>query len=193
MDNSKILLIDNYDSFTFNLVNVLRKVTKQFEVRKNDEIDLGEIDHFDKIMFSPGPDIPHQNDMMWQILDLYKSTKSILGICLGFQSIGLYFGAKLFNLKTVYHGQTREIDILDKNDYLFKDIPAPFTGGLYHSWGLLEDDFPEGLIITAKSNENRIMALRHKVYDIRGVQFHPESIMTQEGERMIGNWVRGEI
>lgn len=190
MEKSKILIVDNYDSFTYNLVNILRKGTKpNFVVQRNDAFDLDYVKDFDKILFSPGPDVPKKGDMMWQILDKYKTTKSILGICLGFQSIGMYFGAKLFNLQNVYHGQTRHIEILDRSDFLFEKINSPFQGGLYHSWGLSWANFPNELAVTAKSSENRIMAIRHKDLDIRGLQFHPESIMTPHGELMIWNWI----
>lgn len=191
MNNYGILVIDNHDSFTWNLVNILRKVTKQnFEVRKNDACTPESVEKFSKIIFSPGPDVPHHSDLMWQVIDHYKTKKSILGICLGFQAIGMYFGAKLFNLEHVYHGQTRKINILDRSEKLFRGITSPFTGGLYHSWGIMDEDFPRELIITARSEENRIMALRHKTFDIRGVQFHPESIMTTYGEQMIHNWLK---
>ena len=190
MQQAKILIVDNYDSFTYNLVNVLRKGKQHnFVVKQNDAFDLKFVADFDKIIFSPGPDVPGRDDMMWKILEKYKSSKSILGVCLGFQSIGLYFGAKLFNLQKVYHGQKREIEIIDPSEPLFQNIKSPFTGGLYHSWGISWDDFPKELIVTAQSNENRIMAIRHRSYDVRGVQFHPESIMTPEGEKMILNWV----
>ena len=157
-------------------------------VKRNDAFDLDFVAGFDKILFSPGPDVPRRDDMMWKILEKYKSSKSILGVCLGFQSIGMYFGAKLFNLQKVYHGQQCKIDILDADETLFQNIKSPFTGGLYHSWGISWDGFPDKLIVTAKSRENRIMALRHRTYNVRGVQFHPESIMTPEGEKMISNW-----
>ena len=191
MDHSGILVIDNQDSFTWNLVNILRKVTKQnFEVWKNNAISPESIERFEKIIFSPGPDVPRHNDLMWQVIHRHKTKKSILGICLGFQAIGMYFGAELFKLESVYHGQTRKITITDPDEKLFDGITSPFTGGLYHSWGIRDQDFPEELFITARSEENRIMALRHKTFDIRGVQFHPESIMTPDGEQMIRNWLK---
>lgn len=168
----------------------MRKGTKPaFVVKRNDDFDLNDVSGFDKIIFSPGPDVPKEGDPMWQILENYKAFKSILGICLGFQSIGMYFGARLYNLQKVYHGQQRKIEILDQTEPLFKNISSPFTGGLYHSWGIAYDGFPDELLVTAKSDENRIMAIRHKTLDIRGVQFHPESIMTPEGEKMIENWI----
>ncbi len=168
----------------------MRKCTKHsFEVRRNDNIDIKYVDDFDKILFSPGPDIPKENGIMWQIIQEFKHTKSILGICLGFQAIGKYFGASLFNLKKVYHGQARQIKIMDTTEKLFQGIESPFTGGLYHSWGISDVLFPSQLIITAQSEEGRIMALRHQSFDIRGVQFHPESIMTPRGEKIIRNWL----
>ena len=186
----KILLVDNYDSFTFNLVNILRKVKQVgLEVVRNDEIKLEDVSSFDKIIFSPGPDIPHQGDIMWQIIDSYKSEKSVLGICLGMQAIGLYFGAKLTNLQKVFHGVTRQIQVIDQGEPLFKNIESPFTGGLYHSWIVDEDNFPQELKITSKSEYGIIMSLRHKNHDISGVQFHPESVMTLVGEKMVFNWL----
>ncbi|MCF8365178.1 MAG: aminodeoxychorismate/anthranilate synthase component II [Bacteroidales bacterium] len=193
MKTPKVLIVDNYDSFTWNLVNIVRKGKHpNYVVKRNDAFDLSFVDGFDKILFSPGPDVPHHGDMMWQILDIYQTTKSILGICLGFQAIGMYFGARLFNLQKVYHGQTRQVEILDQEETLFSGIDNPFTGGLYHSWGIHWDGFPEELIVTARSEENRIMALRHRSCDIRGLQFHPESIMTPRGEQMINNWLNSQ-
>jgi anthranilate synthase component 2 len=186
----KVLLVDNYDSFTFNLVNILRKVKQVgFEVLRNDEIKLADVAGFGKIIFSPGPDIPHQGDIMWQIIDRYKNEKSILGVCLGMQAIGLYFGAKLTNLQKVFHGVTRQIEILDHDEPLFKNIVSPFIGGLYHSWIVDESGFPPDLKITSKSEYGIIMSVRHKEFDISGVQFHPESVMTKVGESMINNWL----
>ena len=188
----KVLLVDNFDSFTFNLVNILRK-NKQvcLDVVRIDKIKLEEVNKFDKIIFSPGPDIPHLGDVMWQIINRYKSEKSILGVCLGMQAIGLYFGAKLTNLRKVYHGVTRQIEILDSSEPLFKNIKSPFTGGLYHSWIVDEEGFPIELKVTSNSEYGIIMSLRHYKFDVSGVQFHPESVMTPVGEGMIENWLRG--
>jgi len=185
-----VLIIDNYDSFTYNLVNILRKGSKpEFVLAKNDMLDLRVVAGFDKILFSPGPDIPRKGDIMWQVLDRYNDSKNILGVCLGFQAIGLYFGARLFNLPRVVHGQSRSIEILDSNTQFFKNIPSPFKGGLYHSWGISREAFPESLTVTAQSPDGQIMALQHKKYKISGVQFHPESMMTPAGEQMIENWL----
>jgi len=186
----KVLLVDNHDSFTWNLVDIIRKNKQvRLEVVQNDKIKLSDVAGFDKILFSPGPDIPRQNDMMWQILDQYKSEKSLLGVCLGMQAIGLYFGAQLSNLQKVFHGVTRKIEIFDPNEPLFQNIESPFIGGLYHSWIVDEKGFPGELKITSKSEYGIIMSLRHQNFDISGVQFHPESVMTKVGERMIWNWL----
>lgn len=188
----KILVVDNYDSFTWNLVNILRKSKQHsFDVWLSDKIDLANVQNFDKIIFSPGPDVPKQGDIMWQILEHYKNKKSILGICLGFQAIALYFRGSLTNLKNVVHGQSREITFSKPVDPLFSGISAGATVGLYHSWTVSKNNFPESLKITALSVDGLIMATAHKTFDIRGVQFHPESIMTPFGEKMIGNWLSG--
>jgi anthranilate synthase component 2 len=171
-------------------VNILRK-NKQVghDVVHNDKIKLEEVNKYDKILFSPGPDIPHKGDFMWQIIHRYKSEKSILGVCLGMQAISIYFGAKLLNLKKAYHGRTRQIEILDGDEVLFKNIKSPFTGGLYHSWIIDENGFPDELLVTSKSIDGMIMSVRHKKFDVSGVQFHPESVMTVVGEEMIKNWL----
>ncbi len=186
----KILVVDNYDSFTWNLVNILRKNKHHsFDVMFSDKIDPEKVRNYDKIIFSPGPDIPKPGDIMSQVLDFYKSTKSILGICLGLQAIGIYFGGSLANLDKVVHGRSKKIIILDPDEQLFSGISSPCTVGLYHSWIVSREDFPESLRITAQSEEGRIMALAHNTFDVRGTQFHPESIMTPFGEKMISNWL----
>lgn len=185
----KILVVDNYDSFTWNLVNILRKNKQHsFDVMFSDKIDPANVKIYDKIIFSPGPDIPKPGDIMSQILDFYKSSKSILGICLGLQAIGIYFGGSLTNLDKVVHGRSKKIALLDPDEQLFSGISSPCTVGLYHSWMVSLEDFPDCLCITAES-EGRIMALAHKTFDVRGTQFHPESIMTPFGEKMINNWL----
>jgi anthranilate synthase component 2 len=191
MIKPRVLIIDNYDSFTYNLVNILRKGTKhEFVLIKNDALDLREVASFDKIIFSPGPDVPRKDDTMWQILHKHKADKDILGICLGFQAIGLYFGARLFNLQRVVHGQSHSIEVLENKLGLFNNIHSPFKGGLYHSWGISRESFPDSLTITAQSSGGQIMAIQHKKFKISGLQFHPESIMTPAGEQMIENWLR---
>jgi len=187
----KILVVDNYDSFTYNLVNILRKSKHlSFEVQKSDEVRLEKVGLFDKILFSPGPDVPHHNDIMAQIIRDYQAKKSIFGVCLGFQAIGIFYGAKLQNLNTVFHGKMINVEVAAPDEPLFKGISSPFSAGLYHSWGISDDHFPNELKVTARSTDGRIMAIAHRNFDVRGVQFHPESVMTPEGEKMIGNWVK---
>jgi len=186
----KVLVVDNYDSFTFNLVNILRKSKHlSYEVIKSGEIKMEAVAGFDKILFSPGPDVPKENDTMWQILQKYGNCKSILGVCLGFQAIGIFYGARLINLQDVFHGKKIQVEIVEPNERIFQGIKSPFEAGLYHSWGLSDEGFPVDLKVTARSLDGRIMALSHRNYDIRGVQFHPESVMTTEGEKMIHNWL----
>ncbi len=186
----QILVVDNYDSFTYNLVNILRKIKHlSFDVIKSGEVAIDEVERYDKILFSPGPDVPKHGDMMWQLIHRYQHTKSILGICLGFQAIGSYYGAGLVNLRSVYHGRQIAVTPVNGSDPIFAGLDDRFSAGLYHSWGLSNDGFPDALQITALSDEGRIMALRHRKFDISGVQFHPESVMTPSGEAMIRNWV----
>jgi anthranilate synthase component II len=190
MPPKKILVVDNYDSFTYNLVNILRKSKQHtFEVQYSDKIDIAAAAAFDLFLFSPGPDIPHFDSAMNGLLRTYGPTKSFLGICLGFQAIAQYFGAKLANMPHVFHGQECRVAILDRQEYLFSGIQNNFRAGLYHSWAVLEDGFPDDLIKTALSSDGILMGLRHRVFDIHGVQFHPESIMTPQGEQMIFNWL----
>lgn len=194
MPPKKILVVDNYDSFTFNLVNILRKSKQHaFEVQYADKIDVAAAGRFDRILFSPGPDIPRHENVMHKLLQAYGETKSFLGICLGFQAIAQYFGAKLKNMPQVFHGQECRVSILDRQEYLFSGITDNFKAGLYHSWAVLEDDFPDDLIKTAKSSDGVLMGLRHKSFDVHGVQFHPESIMTPQGEKMIANWLAPKL
>ncbi len=186
----KVLVLDNYDSFTFNLVNILRKSKHlSYEVIKSGEIKMEDVAGFDKILFSPGPDVPKVNDAMWRILENYGKSKNILGVCLGFQAIGMFYGAKLVNLQEVFHGIKIQVEITSAEEKLFANISSPFSAGLYHSWGLSDEGFPVDLKVTARSLDSRIMALSHRNFAIRGVQFHPESVMTPEGETIINNWL----
>lgn len=186
----KIFIVDNYDSFTFNLVHILEQYASLVEVKRNDEINLDQIKQFDKIVFSPGPGIPSDVKIMHQILDFYKESKPILGVCLGHQSIAEYFGAKLLNMIEVNHGREFDTEIVHE-DYLLKDTPNIFKSGRYHSWMVDPKNFPEDLIVTSiDSNNKHIMSLKHKYFDVRGVQFHPESIMTKYGATMLKNWVK---
>lgn len=185
-----ILVFDNYDSFTFNLVHYLEKVKNvKVDVFRNDKILLEEIDRYDKILLSPGPGIPSEAGILMEVIKKYSSIKSILGVCLGQQAIGEVFGGRLKNLESVYHGVATEMEVV-KEDVLFKGIPKKFMAGRYHSWVIDERSFPDELEITVKDENGYVMGLRHKKYDVRGVQFHPESILTEHGLRMIENWVQ---
>ena len=185
----KILVFDNYDSFTYNLVHVLRKIgCTDIDVVRNDRITLEEVDAYDKIILSPGPGIPSEAGILLPLIRKYAPTKSILGVCLGEQAIGEAFGAKLVNLTEVYHGVSTRIRIV-ADDPLFKGLSPETEAGRYHSWIVSPEGLPEQLRITAVDAEGQIMALAHKTYDVRGVQFHPESVLTPEGEKMIANWI----
>lgn len=170
----KILLLDNYDSFTYNLLHIVKELGAQVEVRRNDQITLDEVERFDKILLSPGPGIPEEAGILLPLIRRYAPTKSILGVCLGEQAIGEAFGAKLVNLTEVYHGISSDIQIV-ANDPLFEGLPRRFQAGRYHSWVVSREQFPDCLEVTAVDTEkNYIMALRHRTYDVRGIQFHPE-------------------
>ena len=190
----KILVFDNYDSFTYNLVHLLEKIIHdKVTVVRNDEVALEDIAQYDKIILSPGPGIPKEAGLLLPLIKQYAATKSILGVCLGHQAIGEAFGATLTNLTTVYHGVALPIKIdqnrrITSND-LFTDLPATLEVGRYHSWVVNKDGLPEELEIIAEDDNGYIMALQHKVYDVKGVQFHPESVLTPEGEKIIRNWV----
>ena len=185
----KILVFDNYDSFTYNLVHIIEKVCDyKVEVHRNDKISLQEIDEFDRIVISPGPGIPSEAGILLDVIKKYSPLKSILGICLGHQAIAEAFGGSILNLKNVFHGVSTPIQIILK-DSLFKNIPAKINVGRYHSWVVDRNNFPDTLEITAVDEENNIMALRHKKFDVRALQFHPESILTEFGENIISNWI----
>ena len=186
----KTLLFDNYDSFTYNLHHLLRELGARVEVRRNDQISLDEVDGYDQIVLSPGPGIPEEAGLLLPLIHRFAPTKRILGVCLGEQAIGEAFGAKLINLKEVYHGVSSRIQVVSKDEILFKDLPESFEAGRYHSWVVDEKDFPECLEITARDAEKGlIMAIRHRQYDVRGIQFHPESVLTPNGRNMIQNWL----
>jgi len=190
----KILVFDNYDSFTYNLVHLLEKIIHdKVTVVRNDEIALEEVDKYDKIILSPGPGIPKEAGLLISLIKEYAATKSILGVCLGHQAIGEAFGGTLVNLTTVYHGVALPV-IVDENrritaNDLFVDLPTNMLVGRYHSWVIDKVGFPEELEVVAEDNNGYIMALQHKQYDIKGVQFHPESVLTPDGEKMVRNWV----
>jgi len=187
----KILMIDNYDSFTYNLVHIVKKLGYEIDVFRNDKISLEEVGAYRKIMLSPGPGIPSEAGILQEVVRKYAASKSILGVCLGHQCIGEVFGGKLTNLDHVFHGLATPISLVNSKDpILFSELPDTFSVGRYHSWVVDKQDFPEALEITAVDESGKIMALRHKTLDVRGVQFHPESIMTEVGEKIIENWLK---
>lgn len=187
----KILVFDNYDSFTYNLVHLVEKILHQkVDVYRNDQIALDEIDKYDKIILSPGPGLPGEAGLLIPLIKRYAPSKSILGVCLGHQAIAEAFGGKLVNLSTVYHGVASPVSLYsEKEPVLFAGLPDIIEAGRYHSWAVKEDGFPDQLLVTARDDDRQIMALRHKEYDVRGVQFHPESILTPEGESILRNWL----
>ena len=185
----RILVFDNYDSFTYNLVHLVKQLGYMIvEVYRNDKISIESVDQYDKILLSPGPGIPSESGILLDLIKVYAPTKSILGVCLGLQAIGEAFGGKLVNLSNVYHGVALETEIVE-NDVLFQSLPKKIQVGRYHSWALSRDNFPDCLTITAIDEKGTIMALSHKKYDVRAVQFHPESVLTPCGETIIKNWL----
>lgn len=190
----KILIFDNYDSFTYNLVHVVEKIIHdKVDVYRNDKIPLEKVKEYDKIILSPGPGIPIESGLLLPLIKEYAASKSILGVCLGQQAIAEAFGGSLINLSTVYHGVATNITIKpgrtkSEND-IFKSLPSEVEVGRYHSWIVSNENFPEELEITAEDKNGYIMALRHKTYDVQGVQFHPESVLTPMGEQMMRNWL----
>jgi len=186
-----ILIIDNYDSFTYNLVHLVNELGLQCEVWRNDKFALEDVDAFDKIILSPGPGIPSEAGLLLDVIEKYAPTKSIFGVCLGQQAIAEVFGGSLYNLSQPMHGIATPIKVTDKSEQLFKNLPESFKVGRYHSW-VVSNNLPETLHVTAIDEaDNSIMALSHKEYDVRGVQFHPESILTEYGKEMMGNWLNG--
>ena len=186
----KIIIIDNYDSFTYNLVHAIRKISGEpVRVVRNDEVIMEEVEEFDKIVLSPGPGLPSESGMLIPVIREFAPRKSILGVCLGHQAIGEVFGGKLVNMNKVLHGIATPVNIVSRSTSLFDGIPDQFDAGRYHSWIVDNDGFPDCLEITSVDNENRIMSLRHKEFKVEGVQFHPESVLTPMGEKLIENWL----
>ena len=186
----RILVFDNYDSFTYNLVHLVEKIIHQkVEVFRNDEIPLEKVKDYDKIILSPGPGIPVEAGLLLPLIKEYASSKSILGVCLGHQAIGETFGGSLVNLSTVYHGVATNCQLDNGKSPLFKGLPKEIEVGRYHSWVVDDKGFPNELEITARDDNNYIMALQHKKYDVQGVQFHPESVLTPMGEAIMKNWL----
>ena len=187
----KILVFDNYDSFTYNLVHLVEKILPvKVDVYRNDQIPLEKIKEYDKIILSPGPGVPSEAGLLLPLIKEYASSKSILGVCLGHQAIGEAFGGVLVNLSKVYHGVATSCKITNGSSELFNGLPAEIEIGRYHSWIISKEDFPDDLEITAEDESGYIMALQHKKYDVQGVQFHPESVLTPQGEAILKNWLK---
>lgn len=185
----KIVIIDNYDSFTYNLSHLLKELGAEVDVVRNDKFELKDLEQYDKIVLSPGPGIPSEAGLLLDVIRTYAGRKPILGVCLGHQAIGEVFGASLENLKEVYHGVQTEGTQLG-NDYIFEGLPERVMMGRYHSWVVAKDFVPECLEVTAMSDDGEIMAMRHRQYDIHGIQFHPESVLTPEGKTIVGNFLK---
>lgn len=186
----KVLIYDNYDSFTYNLVHMVGYILQQkVDVYRNDKLPMEEVKQYDKIILSPGPGIPSEAGQLLELLTAYRSSKSILGVCLGHQAIGESFGARLTNLSNVYHGVSTPIEIVEST-FLFAGLPSKINVGRYHSWVVDDEGFPADLNVTARDESGMIMALQHKTYDLTGVQFHPESVLTPDGEKMMRNWLK---
>lgn len=185
----KIVIIDNYDSFTYNLSHLLKELGAEVDVVRNDKFELKDLEQYDKIVLSPGPGIPSEAGLLLDVIRTYAGRKPILGVCLGHQAIGEVFGASLENLKEVYHGVQTEGTQLG-NDYIFDGLPERVMMGRYHSWVVAKDSVPECLEVTAMSDDGEIMAMRHRQYDIHGIQFHPESVLTPEGKIIVGNFLK---
>ena len=185
----KILVLDNYDSFTYNLVYILRELHDQVEVVRNDKIRLEEVSAYDKILLSPGPGIPSEAGIMQELVRAYAPQKSILGICLGHQGIGEVFGGRLENMSEVLHGISDTAFVTDPTERIFHTLPERIQVGRYHSWTVVPDNLPDCLRITATDEQGRVMALSHTQYDVKGLQFHPESVLTEHGKTMLSNWL----
>ena len=185
----KTVIIDNYDSFTYNLAHLVKELGAEVSVVRNDQFRLSELKPFDKIILSPGPGIPTEAGLLMDVIDAYAPVKPILGVCLGHQAIGEYFGGKLTNLSQVFHGIASTISITAP-DYIYKELPAQVQVGRYHSWVVDNEGLPDCLEVTSVSEEGQIMSLRHKQYDVRGIQYHPEGVLTPEGRKIIANWLK---
>ena len=183
----KVFVIDNYDSFTYNLVHYLEELDCEVTVKLNDQFALDELENYPLILLSPGPGIPEESGLLKAAIERYAPTKKILGICLGQQAIGEVFGGQLINLDKVYHGIATPVNVVEE-DVLFKDLPKQFDIGRYHSW-VVALPLPEVLEITSVDEEGQVMSLRHKEYDVRAVQYHPESILTPQGKKILENWI----
>ena len=183
----KVLMIDNYDSFTYNLVHYLEELGCEVVVKRNDKLTLEEVKEFQKIILSPGPGIPDEAGLLKEIIAAYGPTRSIFGVCLGLQAIGEVYGGRLINLPEVYHGVATEVEIT-REDPIFSGLPEKIPVGRYHSW-VVDPELPEDLIGTSYDENGQLMSLRHKTYDVRAVQFHPESVLTPDGKHILKNWI----
>ncbi len=186
----RIFVIDNYDSFTFNLVHYLEKYCDEVRVVRNDDFSIEDINEYDKILISPGPGLPSEVSVLKTVLDRFAGEKPILGVCLGMQAIAEYYGGSIYNLDNIVHGIPSDTFIKDEKDEFYRGVPSSFFSGRYHSWAVSSINFPSDLIITSIDKKGVLMGLRHKKYNIRAVQFHPESVMTEYGEKMIENWIK---
>ena len=184
----KVVIIDNYDSFTYNLSHLIKSLGAEVTVVRNDQFELQDLESFNKIVLSPGPGIPSEAGLLLDVIRTYAGKKPILGVCLGHQAIGEVFGGKLVNLSDVFHGVATPCHIV-ADDPIFSGLERDITIGRYHSWVVSNEDLPECLEVTAVSDEGQVMALRHKSLNIRGIQFHPESVLTPDGKKMIQNWL----
>ncbi len=185
----KVVVIDNYDSFTYNLVHAFRQITgDSVDVFRNDRLNMADLDRYSHIVLSPGPGIPDEAGSLKGLIRTFAPVKRILGVCLGHQAIAEVFGGRLTNISKVFHGVSTRIKVLDREDYLYRNIPEEFEGGRYHSWIVSTKDLPSCLKITARAEDGEIMGISHTEYDVRGVQFHPESVLTRHGEEILSNW-----
>jgi len=189
INKKTVLVIDNYDSFTYNLVHLINEVGFEAEVWRNDKFELADVEKYDKILLSPGPGIPEEAGLLLDVIKTYAPTKSIFGVCLGQQAIAEAFGGTLYNLGRPMHGIATPVTVVDGDEPLFWECPQTINVGRYHSWVVSKDNFPSCLKITARDHKNEIMALRHETLDVRGVQFHPESVLTEFGKQMMENWL----
>jgi anthranilate synthase component 2 len=187
----KILVFDNYDSFTYNLVHLVEKITgEKVDVFRNDQIALEAVAAYDKIILSPGPGIPQEAGLLLPLIKEYAATKTILGVCLGHQAIAEAFGGQLTNLSTVFHGVATPIQIKSQKSKILQGLPETIEVGRYHSWIVSDENFPAELEVTARDENGYIMGLQHKTFDVQGVQFHPESVLTPDGEQILRNWLK---
>jgi anthranilate synthase component 2 len=186
---NKVVVVDNYDSFTYNLVHLLNECGYDATVWRNDKFELKDLSTFDKILLSPGPGLPSESGLLLDVIKEYGGTKSILGVCLGLQAITEVYGGSLYNLSRPVHGTATPINILKRDEILFRNLPNNFMVGRYHSWAANKESFPGELEITAIDSEGVIMAIAHRLLDVRGVQFHPESILSEHGKEIVSNWL----